>query len=303
MIKRPCVSVVMSSYNGAKCIKRQLDSILAQKNVDVTVYVRDDGSSDNTVEILKEYSKKNPNLLYEAASNVGWQQSFMLALEAAPKADYYAFSDQDDIWFENKLSNAVSYLSQENSGRAVLFHCNKISTWDDLTPLSKQTKRLPRALNRENALTQEYVQGCSSVMNDYARSLVLKNRPKGKVPHDFWCALVCYLFGVILYDDRPFFYHIIYGNNASMEGRLWTGRLSRLKKFFKHGSIYHLPVQELLDGYGDLLLESDKKFMNHLLNYKKNLFDKLCVLFSVKFRRSSLVGTLSLKTSILLNRL
>lgn len=301
----PKIVVVMSTYNGANVVERQLDSIFAQKDVDVCVYVRDDGSSDATIDVLTNYknSKKKDKLIVDVGDNVGWQKSFLRALKKAPEADYYAFSDQDDFWFDNKLINGINHIQSRNENVPILFHCNKISTDEKLTPLKKQVKRIPAALNRQNALVQEYVQGCSIVMNRQAKELVTRRTPQGKIPHDFWSALVCFLFGKVIYDNRPYFYHITYGTNASGEGFLWKSRLQRLKKFFAKGNMYHIPVIEILETYSDLLTENDKLFLSKLCVYKNSLCSKLFLLFSPKFRRASFVGTLSLKISIVFNKL
>lgn len=301
----PKIVVVMSSYNGANVLERQLDSIFTQKDVDVCVYVRDDGSSDATINVLTNYknNKQKDKLIVEIGDNVGWQRSFLLALKNAPEADYYAFSDQDDFWFENKLINGINHIQSRVENGPILFHCNKISTDEKLTPLKKQVKRIPAALNRQNAIVQEYVQGCSIVMNRSAKELVTRITPQNKIPHDFWCALVCFLFGKIIYDDKPYFYHITYGTNASGEGFLWKSRLQRLKKFFAKGNVYYIPITEILETYSDLLTEKDKIFLSKLRDYKKSFDDKLFLLFSPKFRRASIVGTLSLKLSIIFNKL
>ena len=107
----PSILVILSTYNGEKYISKQIDSIFAQKGVDVTCYIRDDGSSDGTVRCIENLQKRYPKLLLEKGQNEGWRKSFMDALYACGDADFYAFSDQDDIWFENKLERAVQYFS------------------------------------------------------------------------------------------------------------------------------------------------------------------------------------------------
>ena len=100
------VCVLMSTYNGEKYLKEQIDSILKQKGVKVNLLVRDDGSTDNTLSLLEEYKKKGL-LDYCCGSNMKPARSFMELLSIAPDSDYYAFSDQDDYWEHDKLFNAV----------------------------------------------------------------------------------------------------------------------------------------------------------------------------------------------------
>ena len=94
------VIVVISTYNGAKNIERQLDSIFEQNGVDVRVVVRDDCSKDNTVEIIQKYVKNHPQnrIKIIKGKNVGFAKSFWLGLSMCGDAEYYAFADHDDVW-------------------------------------------------------------------------------------------------------------------------------------------------------------------------------------------------------------
>lgn len=299
----PSVSVVMSTYNGEKTIVRQLDSILTQKNVSVTVVVRDDGSKDNTLMVLNEYRARHPEVVVIQGENIGWERSFMKALQQSPKSDYYAFSDQDDIWFEDKLCAGINQIANVNSISPVLYHCNKLSVRENLTPLRKQIVRTPRPLNHQNALVQEYAQGCAIIMNFAAKELVCRHTPRQRIAHDFWCGLICYLFGTVIYDEKKYFYHINYGSNASGEGHKWKSRLKRLGKYCNSSCLYYNPSQDLLEGYSDMLSLEDKLFAKKIQCYKSSLKYKLSLLLSKKFIRASIVGTLSLKAAILINKL
>lgn len=298
------VTVIMSSYNGALFIERQIKSIYNQKDVSINCFIRDDGSSDNTLQILTELQKKYANLSFIVGDNVGWEKSFLIALSLAPQADYYAFADQDDVWFDNKIINGLNQLAQYPDNEVVMFHCNKISVNRDLTPLSHQIKRLSRPINRQNAVVQEYAQGCSIIFNNAAKNLLTRRLPIEKIAHDFWVGLVCFMFGHVIYDCNPYFYHINYGNNASGEGRLLKSWQKRWRMFWGTKNVYYLPSSDLLsDAYVDLLTDEDKIFLQQTLDYKTNIRSKLNLLFSLKFRRASLLGTLSLKCAILFNRL
>ena len=94
----------MSTYNGEKYLSQQIDSILNQKEIDVHLFIRDDGSYDNTWKLLEEYKQKYEKINIISAKNVGVGNSFMNLLYSVPNIyDYYAFSDQDDIWEPNKI--------------------------------------------------------------------------------------------------------------------------------------------------------------------------------------------------------
>lgn len=298
------VTVIMSAYNGSKYIEAQLDSIFRQVGVKVLCYVRDDGSTDDTLQVLKSYTSTSGELIIVEGKNVGWERSFLLALKDAPQADYYAFADQDDIWFEDKLISGIKMLEKEGSkNKPCMYHCNKISVTEDLKSLAHQVRRTSRPLNRQNAMIQEYAQGCSIILNENARQLVTKYIPREKIAHDFWCGLLCYLFGEVVYDNMPHFYHISHGNNASGEGHMIGSWKGRFKKFFGGDAVYYSPYDDLLDGYKERLTKQDIQFIECLKMYKRSLMKKTALILSPYFVRDSVIGTISLKMAILFNKL
>ena len=111
----PIVAVIMSTYNGEKFLDEQINSILSQKDVVVHLYVRDDGSTDSTRQILSNTQKNNKNLHLFFENNIGVGNSFMKCLYyAKANYDYYAFSDQDDIWLPEKLIKAITFLEENH---------------------------------------------------------------------------------------------------------------------------------------------------------------------------------------------
>lgn len=111
-MKRICV--MLSTYNGEQYLREQLDSIYGQQGVDFHILVRDDGSSDGTLQILYEYRKKKGRMRVKEGTNLGSKKSFyelcFMAEAAEDVFDYYAFADQDDVWYPDKLSRAVKAL-------------------------------------------------------------------------------------------------------------------------------------------------------------------------------------------------
>ena len=126
----------MSTYNGEKYLREQIDSILGQRGVEVTLLVRDDGSSDATLSILDEY-KSSGLLDYYCGSNLGPARSFMHLLQNAPASDFYAFSDQDDKWMDDKLLAAITSMEGHESEPALYFSQTQLVD----AGLKKNTKR------------------------------------------------------------------------------------------------------------------------------------------------------------------
>lgn len=170
------VQVVMSTYNGEKYLKEQIDSILSQEGVDVRLYIRDDGSSDRTTDILASY-QEHKNVKIEKGNNLGFAKSFLTALDECDEADYYAFSDQDDVWEKDKLSTAIEILEEESQSTPLLY-CSALQRVDEnLNPLHVQSYHGLR-INLPSMLTRGRLAGCTFVFNNTLRNLV-KNAYNG----------------------------------------------------------------------------------------------------------------------------
>ena len=119
------VNILISTYNGEKYIIEQLESIEKQIYQEYHVYIRDDGSSDDTVSIIRKYIEKN-NLKDKysifAEKNIGFSRSFQKLLEVTPKGDYWAFCDQDDYWYPEKLQNAVKGMNQKDNSMRLMYN-------------------------------------------------------------------------------------------------------------------------------------------------------------------------------------
>ena len=118
------ICVLLSTYNGEKYLREQLDSLVCQENVELKILIRDDGSKDSTLQILKEYSKKDARITYFVGNNVGPAQSFFDLIIKSPDADYYAFCDQDDVWDKDKLEIAVGFLEKEDNSKPNMYYSN-----------------------------------------------------------------------------------------------------------------------------------------------------------------------------------
>lgn len=293
------VQVLLSSYNGEKYIEKQLDTIFSQKDVEVRCLVRDDGSNDRTIDILKAYQKKENRLRLVMGKNIGWRKSYMELLYLADDANYYAFSDQDDEWFEDKLVTGVSMLEKHPDGIPLLFHSARIRK---TSTVQTEQQMLAKPLNSKNALMQEYCQGCSIMINHCAKDILCEYRPKGIYGHDFWVGVVCYFLGEVYYSSKPLFYHINHVDNTTVTGDINVCKKGRLKAMLCGKTVYNNPCQDLLDGYAKYLSREDVKMIQEVSEYKKNLLLRMKLLLDRQFVRNSTVGTFMLKVCILLGR-
>lgn len=109
MTSKAHVTVLMSTYDGENFLRDQIESILNQEDVYVHLIVRDDGSKDRTINILEEYQSRG-KLEWYSGKNLGSARSFLNLVSKSPDNEYYAFSDQDDVWFSKKLKRAIGYF-------------------------------------------------------------------------------------------------------------------------------------------------------------------------------------------------
>ena len=121
----PHITVLMSTYNGEKYLQEQLDSIFAQRDVTLHLIVRDDCSTDSTVELLRENQKKHPEMqVFIGSRNLKPCRSFFKLISENTSDDYYALSDQDDIWDEDKLIIAIKKLQKCDTTKPALYFSN-----------------------------------------------------------------------------------------------------------------------------------------------------------------------------------
>lgn len=215
------VCVLMSSYNGERFIREQIDSILRQKDVSIQLVIRDDGSTDNTREIIKEYSRQYNSVNVILGENIGVGNSFMTLLYNAPEADYYAFSDQDDIWQEDKLSRAIIKISEVNSKETIpiLYASNQTLIDAQGNTIGMRYKHLPNC-NLFDCIACNSIAGCTMVMNKIMREGLIS---KEHVPneeiiririHDTWCMMAGHIIGKVIVDQESRILYRQHENNV-----------------------------------------------------------------------------------------
>ena len=230
------IAVLLATYNGETYLSEQLDSIVAQTHPDWTLWASDDGSQDGTVSILDAFSKRvevgRAHLVH------GPQKGFManfLSCVCNPniRADAYAYSDQDDIWFVDKLERAKKFLVTIPANQPALYCSRTLYVDAQNNPLGLS---LPyrKPAHFANALIQNIASGNTMVLNDAARNLLLHAGPMVDVElHDWWTyMLVTGMGGAVLFDQTPSVRyrqhpHNLWGMNTSFKSQ-WM----RIKKLF-----------------------------------------------------------------------
>ena len=281
MLKNICV--VMSTYNGEKYIKQQIDSILAQEGVLINIFIRDDGSTDKTIDIIKNFH--NENITIVKGKNVGAKDSFLFALENAPEADYYAFSDQDDVWEKEKLSVAVNALEKHSSSMPGIY-CGAVMPVDSsLNPLAegdickKYKPYLCKYPFLHGAITISA--GCTIVFNRKLKQIISQYHPKSFIMHDSWIQQVCLAIGgFVIKDSSPYIKYRQHENNVVGGKRGFLKSVLRRIKFNLNvkKNCRSRMYAEILSEFGKIMSDVNKSRCKIVCDYKKSLKTRLCLL-------------------------
>ena len=267
--------VLMSTYNGEKYLRQQLDSLLNQDLKPDLIYIRDDGSKDDTVSILEEYSSEHSFIKYYCGKNIGPGKSFFELINNCEKADYYALCDQDDVWFKDKLSSAINKLESEDNSIPLLY-CSKYTLTDkDLNPIDSNVSSLYNYSDFAHSLIYHTAPGCTFVFNDEARNKIIKYdvNKEYMLIHDAIIHKVVCMFGKMILDNTSHMYYRQHSSNeigmTSNKLKEFTGRVNR----FLNGKIKNYrsnTAKSLLNVYGEEISENNKELLNIVANYRSN---------------------------------
>ena len=255
-------AILMATYNGGKHLREQIGSILSQTDKDWTLYVHDDGSSDNTKEILQEYASAHHNIqLLEYAPTGGACANFLSMVQRVD-ADYYFFSDQDDVWHADKVRlTREEMLRQEaaNPGKPIVIHTDLYVTDERLTVINDSFMRYagihPEFLTTFDECVIPFVTGCTMMFNSAARRATPLPTADA-VMHDSWITLsTISKGGFVSVLHQPLVYYRQHGTNsvgARDVKKVTLGyRLKHLQNIWHlNKRIYHM-LESL--GYGSAL--------------------------------------------------
>jgi len=211
------VTILMSTYNGQKYLKEQLDSICNQTYPgSITVLIRDDGSRDETVSVAEGYPQtENRSVRVIKAPNVGAQRSFLELIRVAEKSDFYFFADQDDVWDTDKVAAAVEAM-QAQSGP--LAYCSNYRLTDmNLQPYRNALPQKPKFTPLQ-ILFYNKIPGCVMGFNLSLMKLLRELDIENAMMHDSLVLAFAAACGQILYDPNPRISHRIHADNVVGDG-------------------------------------------------------------------------------------
>lgn len=245
----------MATYNGERYLSDQLHSFLRQSYVNWDLWVSDDNSSDHTKDILHSFSEEHGNshaVKVISGPHQGFVCNFLnLAVSCCNESDFYAFSDQDDIWEDDKLERAVKWLETVPPTVPALY-CSRTEIVDEDAHSTSPATYSPLITIRpsfENALVQSIAGGNTMVFNRAAKKLIDDFGGAVAVPsHDWWLyLLVTGVNGEVYYDPRSSLMYRQHERNVVGSNRSFGALFSRLNKFlgghfkeYNNKNVYYL---------------------------------------------------------------
>lgn len=303
------VAILLCTYNGEAYLKEQLDSIAAQNCASpLHIYASDDGSNDNTVELLAKWSASGSktSLSLRRGPCRGHVANFLgLLCDSDIEADYYAYSDQDDIWDVDKLKRALSVLSKVPSSQPALY-CSRTKSIDSEGNMLGMSPLFQRPLSFSNALVQNVGGGNTMVFNRAAGSLLKTAGALDVVSHDWWTyLLLAAAGGVLIYDPIPGISYRQHENNIVGSNRSWKERSTRVQLMLRDRSRnWNDRNISALQQVENLISEKNRYILDEFQRSRdKNLFHRLLGIHRAGLYAQTNWGNIGLIAATLLKKI
>lgn len=301
----------MCTFNGEKYLREQLESFKIQKDINWELHISDDGSTDETLNIIQEFSsknKKNKIYLYEGPRK-GYAKNFLsLVSKVSTKVDYFAFSDQDDIWFDSKLKKSVAELSKKQKNIPLLY-CSRtllVNASNEVIGCSPIFMEKP---SFKNALMQNIAGGNTMVFNNKTRELIKKvseGLDQDVVSHD-WLVyiLVSACGGEISFDKEPSLRYRQHSSNIIGMNSSWRAKIKRIDNIlrgeFKHWNDLNISVLRAV--YSDMTVEN--RCVLDLFNEsrKSSLIQRIVGIKKSGVKRQTLMGNIWIFFAVFFNKI
>ena len=279
MISKKKIAVLLSSYNGEKYIKEQIESVINQNNVNVELFIRDDGSTDSTLRVLEEFDDSRIHVF--SCENVGVTNSFFSLLWDISDFDYYAFCDQDDVWDRDKLKIALDYLDDSNCRPALYFSSTRVVN-ENLNVIENKSSLIDdEVYDVTKVILSNNATGCTMVFNSLLREIIIKYKPEKTIMHDHWVYALCVLIGgKIYYDSVPHISyrqhnHNVLGNKVKINKKVNNSSLKNGKRLRSN------IAKSIYENFNDFIPDCNKQILYLFAYYicnrknKKNLLRRM----------------------------
>lgn len=263
----PTIAVILSTYNGGRYLRDQIDSILVQDIPNLQLFVRDDGSTDGTPSLLATYERAGlAHVFY--GHNIGAAASYFECLRLADQADYYAYSDQDDLWLTDKLSRAVNMIEQ-SSATGPLLYCSELNYCDADLAFDSASHLNLHGVSFGTQLYETVCSGNTMVFNSELRDQILCHDTTGAFLHDWWTSLIACSFGTVIWDTESRIAYRRLPESVSPSGmHTFALQFYRIRKILLGGQVKQIQSQldSLYTSYASIMNESDEQLLNRAVH-------------------------------------
>lgn len=224
------IAVLLAVYNGERYLDDFLNSLEEQTDHGFVCAVRDDGSTDRSMDIVRKHQKRYPEFyrIYTCDNPYGRSaKGNFFTLMSCVRAKYYMFADQDDVWLPDKIAvtrKAMQRIRGRDGELPIAVFSDLYVTDEHLKVLSdsfiRSIDRDPEAVSPNELLIDNPAAGCSMMINRPLRDRALTVRDLSNLEeHDGWLMLLASVFGTVQYIDRPLAYYRQHGDNEKGAGR------------------------------------------------------------------------------------
>jgi glycosyltransferase involved in cell wall biosynthesis len=303
------VAILLCTYNGSAFLESQLESFAAQTHTRWVIYASDDGSSDKTLDILTGFQKKygQDRLITFNGPCQGFARNFMsLVKNHSITADYFAFSDQDDIWLEDKLERSLAKLTGSPDSVPALY-CSRTRLIDADRRVIGFSPLFTKPPGFRNALVQSLAGANTMLINNAARDLLAETEDEAHVVAHDWLAylLVSGCGGKVIYDPAPTLDYRQHGGNLIGANSGLRERLARICKMcsgrFSEWSSKNLYILSSLKP--KLTPENRLTLSDFEQARQSSLLQRLCLMRKSGVYRQTPQGNVSLIVAAFLNKI
>lgn len=306
MLEKEQVCVLLATYNPKEYINNQIESILNQKNVEVEIIIRDDGSKNK--EYLNKF-KNHPKITILEGDNLGVGRNIMTLVKYAyhnkKNYKYFAYSDQDDFWLENKLEVAIRNIKKLDEKKPALY-CSNLKVVDENLNFTHYLFRKGVVKNNfGQSLAQVFCFACTTMFN-YE---MVKQLQEYDIENMGFDSLIYYRAVVdnnMFYDDESYILYRQHGDNVSGQHekgvKLIKRRINQIINYKKEERCFEYNANYLLNNMDDVLNSEQKELLQLVINYRKSFWGKIKLLFCSKIRAGYYPKDLYRVFRILVNR-
>lgn len=306
----PRVAVVLGYFDGQDYVRDQLRSILDQSHSAVHIYLCDDKSESRfSCDVLRLESDQLSQISIGARPrNIGVTNNFLNGLASiSDDVEFFAFSDQDDIWHQDKIERALATLAKAPAEKPALYCARAEITDAKCEHTLGYSPRFNKLPSFANALVQNIGGGNTMVFNRAARDLIINAaEDTNVVSHDWWCyQIVSGAGGYVVYDPEPCLKYRQHANNLVGANTSLRARFIRicglLQGRFRTWNDINLKA---LSEHSHLLTTNNRKILSDFKEARQSSLIKRLSLFKRSgIYRQTLFGNLGLWLGVFLNKL